>query len=168
MRLRMAGLSSALLALSISGLAQKSDSTVRELSYCELAKTPQPFAGKRIRVRAVYKYGFEIQRLEPPACCPERRVEIWVEMNVELEGHSRRLYQEFPKGMGLALATFEGTFETGGPYGDGGCRLKFTVDKIEKLEGTAKPSSHPAPAWLPPNCSESNAGPLDRPKIQLV
>ena len=50
--------------------------------------------------------------------------------------------------MGLALATFEGTFESGRPYGDGGYRLKFTVDKIEKLEATAKPSTDYHPAWV--------------------
>lgn len=59
--------------------------------------------------------------------------------------------------MGLALATFEGTFESGGPYGDGGYRLKFTVDKIEKLEAVAKPSTDHHPAWVPKDCETSNA-----------
>lgn len=113
---------------------QRTESTVLAVSYCDLVKTPQQFAGKRIRVHAIYKYGFENQRLDSPACCPERGVKIWVEIETGLEGDSLKVYHKFPKGMGLALATFEGTFESGGPYGDSGYRLKFTVDKIEKLE----------------------------------
>jgi hypothetical protein len=57
--------------------------------------------------------------------------------------------------MGLALATFEGTFEKGGPYGDGGYRFKLNVDKIDKLEATAKASNHGIP-WIPTNCEVAN------------
>lgn len=32
-----------------------------------------------------------------------------------LEGNSLKHYRKFPKGMGLALAIFEGRFESGGP-----------------------------------------------------
>jgi hypothetical protein len=67
------------------------------------------------------------------------------------------VYRKFPKGMGLVLATFEGKLESGGPYGDGGYRLKFTVDKIEKLEDKAKASGRSEPAWVPQNCATSEA-----------
>lgn len=53
-----------LLASSCSVAAQKSE-TVQEVSYCDLVKAPEQFVGKRIRVRAIYKYGFEMQRLAP-------------------------------------------------------------------------------------------------------
>jgi hypothetical protein len=148
-----------LLALSCSAAGQKPESALQTVSYCDLINAPQQFAGRRIRVRAIYKYGFEIQRLDSPACCPERGVKIWVEIETGLEGLSLRLYHKFPKGMGLALATFEGTFESGGPYGDGGYRLRFTVDKIGKLEAMAKPSAHHDPAWVPKECETSNATP---------
>jgi hypothetical protein len=131
--------------------------TAQAVSYCDLVKAPQQFAGKRIRVRAIYKYGFEIQRLDSPACCPERGVKIGVEIETGLEGDSLKFYHKFPKGMGPALATFEGTFESSGPYGDGGYRFKFTVDKIEKLEAVAKPSTDHHPAWVPKDCETSNA-----------
>ncbi|HKW16403.1 MAG TPA: hypothetical protein VJO35_02725 [Terriglobales bacterium] len=49
--------------------------------------------------------------------------------------------------MGLVLATFEGTFETEGPYGDGGYRMRFTVDKVVQLESTARASAHHDPPW---------------------
>ena len=145
-----------LLAIGGSAAAQKPEAA-QEVPYCNLVKTPQGFAGKRVRVRAIYKYGFELQRLESPACCPECAAKIWVEIDSALEGDSLKLYRKFPKGMGLALATFEGTFEAGGPYGGGGYRLKITVDKIEKLERTAKASGRHDPPWVPKNCEPSVA-----------
>jgi hypothetical protein len=160
-----AGLIFTLLAFGHSGATQKPGMIAQEVSYCDLVKAPQQFAGKRIRVRAIYKYGFEIQRLDPPACCPEREAKIWVEIEDELQGGSLKLYRKFPKGMGLSLATFEGIFEAGGPYGDGGYRLKFTIDTIENLEATAKISTRHEPAWVPKDCEvatrskEIRAGP---------
>jgi hypothetical protein len=139
-----------------SAEAQKPEGAVQDVSYCELVKTPQSFSGKRIRVRAIYRYGFEIQRLGQPACCSERAIKIWVEMEAGLQGHSLKIYRKFPKGMGLALATFAGTFESGGPYGDGGYRFKFTVDQIEKLEATAKPSPSHDESWVPQNCDKAD------------
>lgn len=139
--------------------AQQSQDITQSVAYCTLAREPQSFAGKRIRVRAIYKYGFEIQQLDPPTCCAGRGPKIWVEMEPGLQGNSLKLFRKLPKGMGLALATFAGTFESGGPYGDGGYRLKFTVDQIENLEGTAKASPNHNPAWVPENCEKSYVAP---------
>jgi hypothetical protein len=133
----------------------------QDVSYCELAKNPTLFAGKRIRVRAIYTYGFEIQRLDPPSCCQERQVKIWVEILTDrLKGQSLQLFHKLPRDMGRSLATFEGTFESGGPYADG-YRFRVTIDKIEKLEAAAKPSSL-APKWLPQNCETPSAAPLQQ------
>ena len=57
--------------------------------------------------------------------------------------------------MGVALATFVGKFEGGGPYGDGGCGFKLSVDQIEKVEVAARPSGHHDPPWMPKNCEVS-------------
>jgi len=157
MKFSIVGLVLVLLMLCPPGEAQQSEATAQTVAYCDLVKAPQSFSGKRIRVRAIYKYGFEIQRLDPPLCCPERGLKIWVEIKAELEGNSLKLFRKLPKGMGLALATFVGTFESGGPYGDGGYRFKFAVDQIEKLEATAKPSPSREPAWVPKNCESSKA-----------
>lgn len=159
-KLCIVGLVLVLLALLRPAEAQQSEATAQSVAYCDLIKAPQSFSGKRIRVRAIYKYGFEIQRLDPPMCCPERGLKIWVEMEEELQGDSRKLFRKLPRGMGLALATFVGTFESGGPYGDGGYRFKLTVDQIEKLEGTAKASPSHNPAWVPQNCEKSDAAPI--------
>lgn len=146
-----------LLACCCSARAQQSEVPIREVSYCDLAKTPQIFSGERIRVRAIYKYGFELQQLDPPVCCPEHGGKIWVEIEPsELKGNSLALFRRFPKGMGLVLVTLVGTFESGGPYGDGAYHFKFNVDQIEKLEAKAK-ASPTNPAWVPQNCEKPDA-----------
>lgn len=135
------------------------ENTAQEVSFCDLAKTPSEFSGKRIRIRAIYSYMFAISRFKGPTCCPEREVPIWVDFDEKLEGSSQQLLHKFPKGMGFVLATFVGKLESGGPYGDGGYRFKFTVDRIERLEATAKPSPNREPKWVPRNCEKSDAAP---------
>lgn len=124
----------------------------QDLTYCQLVKDPSVFSGKRIRVRAIYAYFFEVSRLKPSACCPEGDVAIWVEFDDELKGSSKRLLHRFPKGLGFVLATFTGTLQGGGPYGDGGYRFKLVVDHIENVEAKAKPRLGQFPVWTPQNC----------------
>jgi hypothetical protein len=126
------------------------------VTYCQLVKAPSLFVGKQIRVRAVYSYMFEVSRFKSPECCPDRDVPIWVEFSEEVEGSSKKLLHKFPKGMGLVIATFEGTLQGGGPYGDGGYRFKFAVDKIENLENKTNPSPDHHPSWIP-ICEASGA-----------
>jgi len=120
--------------------------------YCDLIKSPSIYLGRDIRVRAIYRYGFEIQQLESPDCCVEKPVKIWVEVE-PLDARSRKLLHRFPKGMGLALGVFTGRLQSGGPFGDGGYRLRFTVSQIEAVEAVAHPSARNPPSWAPQNCS---------------
>ncbi|HEV2990556.1 MAG TPA: hypothetical protein VG759_19120 [Candidatus Angelobacter sp.] len=39
-------------------------------SYCDLIAGAPSFFDKTIEVRGIYAYGFEVQSLLPPACCP--------------------------------------------------------------------------------------------------
>ncbi len=146
-----AGLLLALLAFARPAAPQGTASSALEVSYCDLIKAPQTLSGKRIRVRAIYRYGFEIQRLDPPDCCPQKPVKIWVEMGT-LDRRSRTLVHRFPKDMGLVLAVFAGVLESGGPYGDGGYRLKFTIDQVWAPEASAHPSATSLPSWVPRSC----------------
>jgi len=166
-KLFIVGLVLALSVLRGPAGAQKSETTPQSVAYCDLAKAPLSFSGQRIRVRAIYKYGFEIQRLDPPECCPEHGLKIWVDMEPARQSDSRKLFDKLPKGMGLALATFVGTFESAGPYGDGGYRFKLTVNQIENLEGTAKASPSHNPAWVPQNCEKSDAAPTPHTALPL-
>src|ERR1700730_7127418 len=101
MKSRTIGFILTLLAFGSSALTQEPEAAAQEVSYCDLVRAPQLFSGKRIRVHAIYKYGFEIQRLDPPTCCPERGVKIWVEIKAKLQADSDKLYRKLPKGMGL-------------------------------------------------------------------
>jgi hypothetical protein len=112
----------------------------QDVTYCQLAKDPSAFSGKRIHIRAIYRYMFEIQRLEPPACCPDRMEKTWVEIDAGLEGDSLKQFKKFPKGMGVVLVVFVGRFVAGGPYGDGGYKFKLAVDRIEAVERTSRSS----------------------------
>jgi hypothetical protein len=134
--------------------AEKPVSTAQGITYCELAKNPSSFMRKRIRVRAIYSYMFEVSRLKAPECCPGRDFPIWVEFSEEVKGSSKRLLRRFPKA-GSVLATFEGLLEGTGPYGDGGYQFKFTVDRIENLEHKTNPSPANRPEWMP-NCEISS------------
>jgi len=136
--------------------SSKPQGSSQDVSYCDLAQNPSAFSGKRIHVRAVYRYSFEMQRLEAPACCPEAVPKIWVEINATLEGTSRKLFHKFPKGEGLVLVTFTGTFESGGTYGTFADRHKLTVDQIENVERIARSSKkQDDPSWVPKNCKAS-------------
>lgn len=142
--------------------------TPQGVSYCDLAKNPSAFSGKRIRVHAVYRYAFEIQRLEAPGCCPEAAPKIWVEIGATLEGSSLKLFNKFPKGEGLVLATFAGTFESGGTYGTFADRHKLTVDHIENVERIARSSrKQDDPAWVPRNCAASGVRQLNSSSTAL-
>jgi hypothetical protein len=148
-----------LLTCCVSWASSNPQETPQDISYCDLAKNPSAFSGKRIRVRAIYRYAFEIQRLEAPMCCPEARPKIWMEINANLEGNSLKLFRKFPKGEGLVFATFIGTFESGGTYGTFADRHKLTVDQIERIERTARSSrEQDDPAWAPKNCEAPSAG----------
>jgi len=67
--------------------------TVHDVSFCELANNPSASSGKRIRVRGIYRYEFERQRLEAPTCCPASKTKIWMEITTDLDDKSLKLFQ---------------------------------------------------------------------------
>jgi len=124
--------------------------TTREVNYCELVKNPSAFSGKRIRIRGIYRYALEVQRLEAPLCCSGNSTKIWVEIDADLEGNSAKMFRKFPKDEGLVLATFTGMFETGGSYGTFADRNNLKVDQIDRVEQTKRSSrKQDDPTWVP-------------------
>jgi hypothetical protein len=122
--------------LAYCSVAHGAASTPVRTCYYVLVNDPASFVGKRILVKAIYRYGFEIQRLDAADCCPGEKLKIWVELKLS-NNKSKRLFKRFPHGMRLARATFGGTFETGGPFGDGGYRYRLVVDQIDRVEAIA-------------------------------
>ena len=140
----------------------KTDSDIRaqEISVCDLARNPGAFSGKRIRVRGIYRYAFEIQHLEPDTCCPNSFPGIWVEVDSGIEGRSLKLFNRFPKGAGLVLGVFTGTFDGPGTYGHFAEKYQLTVDQIEKIERKSHSASKAKnPVWVPKDCRRSGASP---------
>ena len=134
--------------------AQGTERGPEDVTFCELSKNPLAYSGKRIRIRAVYSYMFEVSRLKSPTCCSDHGESIWVDFDGELHGKSKSLFKTFPKGMGVVLAVFLGRIETGKVYGTFGERVRLVVDQIDKVEEKAKPAAGQNPAWVPQNCDE--------------
>ena len=142
-------LTSALLAIGAIGSHAKAE-TLEEVTVCQLAKNPTAYSGKRIRIRAIYSYMFEVSRLKSPTCCPESGSLIWVDFD---EGKAEGLLRQLPEGMGVVLAVFVGTVETGKVYGSFGERVRLVVDRIEKIEQREHhPHPNRSPKWVPQNC----------------
>jgi len=131
------------------------DSPIEDTNYCQLAKNPQLLAGKRIRIRAVYSYMFEVSHLIPMTCCTGVDVPIWVDFSEDLDHRSRRLFDHFPKGSGFVLAVFVGTFEGGKVFGPFGERFRINVDKIEAVEQQANAIDGKSPTWASRNCTDT-------------
>jgi hypothetical protein len=140
------------LAILFSCAALHASGKAEEVTYCALITAPNAYVGKEIRVRAIYRHGFEVSNLDPPECCLVKLVRIWVTTG-ELDAHSRKLFRRFQKGMGLALVVFTGVLESGGPFGAGGCPFNLTVERIDTVEATAPISVKNRPSWEPQNCA---------------
>jgi hypothetical protein len=127
----------------------KTQPSAEDVSFCQLANTPMNFSGKRVRVRAIYSYFFEISSLRTPACCPENSAEIWVDFD---DSRGKNLLHKLPKGMGTVLGVWVGTIETGRVFGPNGEQVRLIVDKIEKIEQKERAKSSKRPDWVPKGC----------------
>jgi hypothetical protein len=130
-----------------------------EVTYCQLVGNPSAYLGKRIVVRAIYGYGFEVKVLKSPTCCPGIEPQLGVAFDPEMDGHSQRLFLKLDKGMGTALAVFVGKLgkvsnvSSQLPSGD---RFELSVDRIEKVEKSARwKGSHPT--WASIDCAKGQA-----------
>ena len=134
------------------------EGNAQDVSLCQLSKDPALFSGRRVRVRAVYVHGFEVQLLEPPSCCPEIGTRIWVQITTDLDEGSERLFRrKLNTGIGVALVTFVGVFETG-ISAPGGIKSRLIVDEIERVERTSRAARRKDyPSWVPNNCEQPNS-----------
>jgi hypothetical protein len=135
-----------LVLFGMAVLASANSKTASAVSVCDLLSHPSQFANRRVRVKAVYRYSFEVQQLDSITCCPSQHQRIWVEFG-DLNGRSRRLYKRLPTGTGIALVKLGGTFKVGGPFADG-YRLDLRVERIEGVDASYR-SWSPRPASAP-------------------
>jgi hypothetical protein len=122
----------------------KSDShDIPTVTYCDLVGHQDLYNNKRVRIRAVFSYGWEISYLGDVVCDPAKtpmikdgkRGVIWVDLEPysgkgDPDGTSKKL-QEY----GVKDLTAVGTFSTGMPgYGHMGTgRVHFTIEHVERM-----------------------------------
>lgn len=140
----------------VSWAGNRAASQPLNVSYCDILNSPSAFLEQHIRVRGVYKHGFEIQVFGSPDCCLRSEPKIALNFSDEMDTRSRRLLLRLDKHPGTALIVVVGTIERVSnassqlPSGD---RLQLNVEKIEELEKSTSPHKPTAsPAWVPSNC----------------
>lgn len=78
--------------------AQKEGSKTNEVSFCEMMQSPEQFGKEPVKVKAVYRYGFEWSEFYSLKCEPKKR--IWVE-RAETECENAGQIEKFePAAMG--------------------------------------------------------------------
>jgi hypothetical protein len=109
------------------------------VDYCELIKNPSLYDGKKVRVEATYRYGFEWSELYCQDCF-ELNKRTWVEFNNLDESCTskkslKKLRKDSPKGRTLSVV-FSGTFESAKKsYGhSNGYQFQLNVSCVEKAK----------------------------------
>jgi hypothetical protein len=112
------------------------------VSFGELIGRPKDFDGKRITVRATYRYGFEWQELY---CMPSRRsARVWLAIPTDLPKQIQNTSKRLPKHQGTINAIFTGLFH-GEPsaFGDGAYQYQLDLEKLDQVEVVSKSGAVP-------------------------
>ncbi len=123
-----------------------------DVSLCDLIADPSRFAGQHVRVRAVYRYGFEWSELYSLRCdSGARGRQVWVEFGDEYERTTKRSVRRQVGNHGAIGRTVGvvaiGTVQQGG-YGHMGVyALKFEISRLESARILMQES--PSPSALP-------------------
>jgi hypothetical protein len=112
------------------------------VSYCELVQKPMDYDGKKVAVRASYRYGFEWQEMFCMRCRAARKT--WLEFEAGAAAGVRHALAKAPHDQGTLNATFYGIFRgVRGPYGDGGYDFKFDLTSATAVEVVSRQG------WVP-------------------
>jgi hypothetical protein len=102
------------------------------ITFCDLVRNPEKYSGKKVIVRATYKYGLEWSQLYCLDCLDKGKA--WLEMPVALEDTSARSLKKMPKYAGIVNLTVQGVFVSGGTFGHlNGYRYKIDPYKINDV-----------------------------------
>ncbi len=112
------------------------------LDLCDLINRPQAFDGKRVTVRASYRYGFEWQEIY---CLQCRHVaKVWLAIPPELPKAVQKSLNRLPKNQGTVNATLTGTFHgSRSAFGDGGYQYQLDLERLEQVNVVSKSGSVP-------------------------
>src|ERR1044072_8579535 len=109
------------------------------ISFCEF-RNAQLEPGKEIRIRAIYRVGFEWAELYSLKCSDAPRV--WVKFSPDWESQTRRaLRKEIEKGEGTYGVIFVGKLMKDGHFGHmGAYPMKLEVTSVESVQRIDKRS----------------------------
>ena len=111
-------------------------------NFVDVVQRAKEFDGKRISVRATYRYGFENSELY---CLPSSEMaRVWLRYAPDLPKATQDIKKRFPKGAGTVNGIFTGIFRgTRGAYGDGGYDYQLEVENIGNVEVISKSGAGP-------------------------
>jgi hypothetical protein len=126
----------ALFVPHVSGQGKPVQSTPA-VGFCDVASHPENFMNKRVRVRAVYRVGFEWQEIYSLRCVDAPST--WVEFSDTFEVSSRKAMKQMETGKHFSISVgvvLEGRLTGyGGGYGHmNGYRPAFIIDRIESAK----------------------------------
>lgn len=127
-------------------------SEIPTVTFCDLVRDKEQYKDKTVRLRTVYRFGFEWSDIYCLECLGIEKSLTWLEFADEMCDGSKKI-----KGNGDAGKTVKvqvvGKFLTDGGFGHlGGYPNKFVVSCVEKVKTIAKDSS--VPQALPANIRE--------------
>jgi hypothetical protein len=116
----------ALLILTASSQAQTAT------TFCDLLRNPEKYNGRVVKVRATYKFFFEMSLLYCLDCLDKG--EAWLEQGWPLDKASEKALRKLlGHGAGTANITVEGVFEYGRHYGHLGAPYQITARRISNV-----------------------------------
>ena len=135
---------------ALSAHAAARDEEYAAVSYCDLIRNVEKYNGKRVRVSAVYRYGFEWSEMYCPECLNEART--WVDLDESFVSSTKpsvrkRIGRHGVKGR-TVMVVMAGRFEAGGGYGHmGAYRFRLLASRLERADVILNDS--PSPNALP-------------------
>ncbi len=112
------------------------------LDVCDLINRPEAFDGKRVTVRASYRYGFEWQEIYCLEC--RHLAKVWLAIPPELPKPVQRSLNRLPKNQGTVNATFTGVFHgSRSAFGDGGYQYQLDLERLDKVDVISKSGAVP-------------------------
>lgn len=112
-------------------------------AFCDLMRSPEKYNGKKVTVRATYRYGVEWSELYCLDCLDQGKA--WLDMPTSLENTSAKSLKKMPKGAGIVNLTVQGIFASGGTFGHSNAyRYKIEPTKISDVVVLQKGMKSPA------------------------
>ena len=113
-----------------------------DVSFCDLVSEPSRYSGRQVRVRAVYRYGFEWAQLYSLHCSDSPKV--WVDVSDSYVHDTprsirRRLEGGGPEGRTVGVVAV-GQIHDGGFGPSGSFPLEFVIDRVESARVLADAS----------------------------